>query len=379
MDNRQITVIDETLREGMQFRGLMFSREERLRILEFQEGLGVDICQAGYPSAHVSEMETICFLQETVQQKGYRIRPAALGRALTRDIDQITAAGVGDIHLHIALGDMEVQDTAKAREALCNTLRKSVAHARATAPGARIGISLLDIGRTAPEFVMDCAALLIHELGIELLTLPDTSGVLSPGRLSSIVGPIAGLAQGSATHIGVHCHNDLGMATANTVAGVEAGARVVEVTALGIGERNGIGDLFSVGKCLKDQGYHLNLKIGEIDLFRRYYEYVDRLCFEQTGIRLLDERTPFFGKAVRTHVAGTHGRNDYGLHAQADYCLNVLCGKNLVAKFLKAHEIPFDPAALSEITAEIKSRSAAFGRRISAEQAADIVESVGKR
>lgn len=225
-------------------------------------------------------------------------------------------------------------------------------------------------------FLTACAELLIHDLRIDMLTLPDTSGILSPGQLDTKVRKIVAMAEESGTRIGVHCHNDMGMATANTVTGVSAGAGVIEVTALGIGERNGIGDLFLVGKCLADQGYALNLRTDDADLFRRYYEYVDGRCYEKTGVRLMEDRTPFFGRSVRTHVAGTHGRKDYGIATEAEYCLNVLCGKSLVEKFLASRHIPYDPGALSEIVAKIKTLSAESGRSVSAEQVAGIVHSM---
>ncbi|MFZ5570482.1 MAG: hypothetical protein ACOZF0_08755 [Thermodesulfobacteriota bacterium] len=373
MNAGTITVIDQTLREGMQYRGLVFSLEERLRILEFQEALGVDISQAGYPSAHVSEFRAISRLRETAEKRGYGIRLAALGRALPPDVERMTAAGVQDIHLHVALAPSAAKDRV-ATEAVFTALRQAVGHVRTELPDSRTGVSVLDIGRADMGFLTACAELLIHELRIDLLTLPDTSGLLWPGRLYETVRKFVAMTEQSATRIGVHCHNDMGMATANTVTGVSAGARVMEVTALGIGERNGIGDLFLTGRCLAEQGYHLNLKTAETDLFRQYYAYVDEICFKKTGVRLMDDRTPFFGRDVRTHVAGTHGGRQYGVQTMgADYCLNVLCGKALVEKFLAAHQLDYDPELLSEIVRRIKDLSADLCGSVSVDQVAGII------
>jgi 2-isopropylmalate synthase len=160
----------------------------------------------------------------------------------------------------------------------------------------------------------------------------------------------------------------MGMASANTLMGVAAGASVVELSALGIGERNGIGDLFLVGRHLQEKGFDLNLKTEREDLFREYYEYVDTVYFEQTGLHLLDYRTPFFGEGVRTHVAGTHGATDYGVLKEGDYYLNVLCGKHLVRKFLARHSISCDPSHLPQLVEQVKTASVEVGRSLTPEE-----------
>jgi len=142
----------------------------------------------------------------------------------------------------------------------------------------------------------------------------------------------------------------------------------VEVSALGIGERNGIGDLFIVGNHLKKQGYSLNLKTENIEMFRSYYEYVDDLCFQKTGIHLLHYNTPFFGDSVHTHVAGTHGLTPFGKRGKEDFFLNVLCGKHLVKKFMKKNGIDFHENDLPEIVSKIKKYSVKKGRCLSVKE-----------
>ncbi|MBF0258341.1 MAG: hypothetical protein HQK62_05795 [Desulfamplus sp.] len=169
------------------------------------------------------------------------------------------------------------------------------------------------------------------------------------------------------TKISVHCHNDLGMASANTLMGVKAGATVVELSALGIGERNGIGDLFTVAQFLKNKGYAIRLDTDNISLFKAYYQYVSNICKIQTGEALLNYNTPFFGAASRTHVAGTHAGAGFGIFKEGDnmpeeYFLNVLCGRDLVKRYLESMAIDFEPERLHKITEEIKSQSASFGR-----------------
>ncbi|MBF0302279.1 MAG: hypothetical protein HQK73_04510, partial [Desulfamplus sp.] len=207
----------------------------------------------------------------------------------------------------------------------------------------------------------------------------------------------------------VHCHNDLGMASANTVMGVKAGASAVEVSALGIGERNGIGDMFTVLKILKKQGYNFRLNIEDIEAFKEYYYYVSDICKNQTGESLLNYNTPFFGNGVKTHVAGTHAGSEFGLFPQKDnisynecirkkdsrnsndcinkkdikkidackkeeYLLNVLCGKQLVKKYLDSIDIEYLPEQLHNITEQIKSKSAELGSSLTKNDVIAIVK-----
>ncbi len=93
--------MDETLREGMQYRGVMFSLKQRLNILDFQEQLGVDICQAGYPSAHAQEAKILAALVDHAQKNHYRIRMAAMGRAIKEDAAVMINTGVSEMNLHL--------------------------------------------------------------------------------------------------------------------------------------------------------------------------------------------------------------------------------------------------------------------------------------
>ena len=365
-DIRQIVVIDQTIREGMQYRGMMFSETERLKLIEYQEALGVDISQSAYPSAHASEQDILRALYKEAVRRKYRLRMAGLGRTLVKDARLILDAGVNDIQLHLAL-DRERPGAGYKR------LNEVISFIRDRLQDAVIEVNILDLGRIDEEFLKQSTDVILAENRIDILTLPDTSGILAPKLLSDRIGLLQRLVDDSSCLLGVHCHNDLGMATANTITGVESGASVVEVSALGIGERNGIGDLFIVGSYLKRQGYRLNLKTEDVEMFRRYYEYVDELCFLQTGHRLLTYNTPFFGDAVHTHVAGTHGIASFGSQDNEDFFLNVLCGKHLVKKYLDKNNIEFDKNELPAIVSRIKEYSARKGRRVGLEEVKELL------
>ncbi|MFH1155075.1 MAG: hypothetical protein V1793_14780 [Pseudomonadota bacterium] len=363
MDNLQnpILVIDETLREGMQFQGLVFSLSQRKQILEFQDALGVDICQAGYPPAHAWEAEQVRALCDHTQCKGFSTRIAGMGRAFSRDVSALLSTGIRDFHLHSHIR----QDASSGEEdRIFGDMAETLADLRAKNPLAVISLAMLDIGRTTQEKLQEHAKRAIRDLKVDILSLPDTSGVLAPNRLFDLIRPIAAAASSYETRISVHCHNDMGMASANTVMGVCAGARVMEASVLGIGERNGLADLFTTARILKDQGFSMRLKTDDIDGFREYYTFVNAIVKEQTGEDLLTYTTPVFGQAVTTHVAGTHGSSFFGISKEETYYLNLLCGRHLVKKHLDASGIAYRPDRLSAITEAVKTLSARMGRRL---------------
>lgn len=377
MGKTKITIIDETIREGMQHNGIVFTYPEREKILEFQERLGLDISQAGYPPAHSTEKDNLKKLCLSAEKKGYKIQVAGMGRAFMNDAEVLVKTGINHFHLHSHINS----DGDKDREEILSHITETIEFIRKEKTGAKISIAMLDIGRTDPRILEKFSDFLINKLKIDILSLPDTSGIMAPNFMYDKIHPIAVLASKSKTQISIHCHNDMGMASANTIMGIHAGAEILEASALGIGERNGIADMFITGKILKDQGFEMNLKTNETEIFRQYYKYVNEICRTQTGENLLHVNTPFFGDAVKTHVAGTHGATAFGITAldPARTCkqkifLNLLCGKHLVEKYLKTAGIEYNKKKINTITANIKSESADLKRRLTDKEIKCIAE-----
>lgn len=376
MDNANIIIIDQTIREGMQHRGIVFSLAQRKKIAAFQEKIKVDICQAGYPPAHVSEQESVVQLREFAENQGYRLRIAGMGRAVVKDAALLIKTGIKDFHLHAYLpGKSSAQD----KQLFFSDLEQCITAIRDKVPDAVISLAMLDIGRTDPAFIEDISGILIHQLKIDILSLPDTSGIISPNTIYDLISPAVVKAMETRTRISVHCHNDMGMAGANTIMGVTAGATAVEASALGIGERNGIADLFTTCKMLKDQGFLMNLDTRNIDTFTAYYEYISHICKTQTGEALLTYNTPFFGDGVNTHVAGTHGRDPFGINREEKFFLNTLCGRRLVKKYLDLHKIPYSQASIPAVTDAVKSLSASLNRRVKKAEIQALAEKMGGR
>lgn len=370
---QEIIVIDQTIREGMQHRGLMFSLSERKKILAFQESIGVDVSQIAYPSAHPSEMEIARYLSKECKRRNYKIRVACHGRAIVKDIEIMAGLGIKDFHLHSGVNERMIKRLGVS--SVYDSLKHTVEYIKLKCPCGNIKVSLLDIGNTDKTLLKECAQFLAEDLRVDILALPDTSGIISPYIFYETVKYISKVIAKTNTMIAVHCHNDLGMSSANTIMGIIAGARVVEVSAMGIGERNGIGDIFLVGKCLKQEGFSSNLQIENIDTFRDYYEYVNHLYEKKLGDSYLTYNTPFWGEAVRTHVAGTHGCFEYGVNAQADFCINVLCGKNLLKKFLDSNGISYSEVLLKPLVQKVKDESVSLGRSLSKKEVIRLINS----
>ncbi len=364
---RQVLLIDQTIREGMQFQGVMFSYEQRVKILEFQEALGVDICQAGYPSAHPEEAAMVKRLAEHARRHHFRIRVAALGRAFLPDAEILLDTGITDIHFHLHLTP---HASPQEPENMFPQLIPVIDHVREVRPDAVISLAVLEIGKTPLDLLEAGIRFLSANRLVDILSLPDTSGIMAPNQVSERIRKVMALAGDMA--VSIHCHNDLGMASANSVMGVLAGAGMVELSVGGIGERNGIGDLYLTSRILAGQEICSRFSHAPLEHVRDYYRFVDDIVKEQTGDRLIHGNTPIFGHAVHTHVAGTHAANLYGTSTTPAFHLNVLCGNHLVKKYLSVRNIRFHPDRLPAITAAVKALSIQKNRRLTPSEVREI-------
>jgi 2-isopropylmalate synthase len=370
MENKKIIIIDETLREGMQYRGLMFSPAQRLKILAFQEQLKVDICQAGYPPAHDFESDSVRTLCRHAKKNAYKIRIAAMGRANIHDAAILLDTHVNDLHFHLHIKN---DVTPHKLDQILHDLLKTIDYIRKQNPGAVLSIAMLDIGKSDDHILEHCVSFLSRH-HIDIVSLPDTSGMMAPNQVYEKINQLS--SKTPDTKISIHCHNDMGMASANCVMGILAGGRVLEASALGIGERNGIADLYTTAKTLQEQGFDININTNDISTFKAYYQYVDSIIYEQTRDHLLTADTPVFGDAGKTHVAGTHADGGYGLATEERFFLNILCGKNLVKKYLDNHNIDCPADMLDILTMNIKSKSARLNRSLTRQDIKTIISSL---
>lgn len=367
---RQFLLMDQTIREGMQFQGVVFSLDQRMKILEFQEALGIDICQAGYPSAHPQEAAMVKALADHARQRNFNIQVAALGRAFLPDAQILVDTGIKDIHFHLYLPS---HATVAESEKILSQLIPVIQFVRNARDDAVISLAVLDMGKTPAYQLNACIRFLCQNQMIDILSLPDTSGIMGPNQVADRIQDALTLAGDMA--VSIHCHNDLGMASANSVMGILAGAHMLEASVCGIGERNGIGDLYLASRILADQNVLCNFARNNLDQVREYYLFVHDIVKQQTGQGLIHAKTPVFGQAAHTHVAGTHAENLYGTSTTPDFHLNLLCGNHLVKKYLCCHHIVFHPDKVPAITAAIKEMSVQKNRRLTLKEVKEIVYS----
>ena len=272
----KIIVTDQTIREGMQHRGIVFSYEQKQKILEFQEKLNIDVCQAGYAPAHKSEVLHIKKLDQFSKTSNYRTLIAGMGRAILNDVKILADTGISLFHLHFHIKEES------ADKNFITTISESIDYIRNNAANSVISIAMLDIGKVSDQFLKKMIDFLSFGLEVDIISLPDTSGIMAPNQLFDKIKFTCQIIEKSNTDISIHCHNDMGMANANTIMGVLAGGLIIETSVLGIGERNGIADLFTTADTLKKQGFDLNVNTDNIETFKDYYNFINSIYQTQT-------------------------------------------------------------------------------------------------
>jgi 2-isopropylmalate synthase len=301
---RRLTILDTTLRDGDQSPGFTFSSKGKLRLASFLERLGVDVIEAGFPAASQSQFNDVKAIAERIKTPTL----AVLARSLPDDIETaakaIKSAPKSMIHLSIATSPIhrgyklhmtQAQVIATAVEAV----RFAKGHCLRVEMGAE------DATRTEPEFLLDfCSA--VSEAGADVINIADTIGYAHPEGFSSLIrflhDFIPDLKNGK-TVLSVHCHNDIGLATANTLAGIAAGATQIESTFSGIGERAGNAALEEIIMALnvhKDLFGDLVTKI-RTSLFAEGRSLIQTL----TGIEVSPLK-PVIGRNIFVHSSGIH-------------------------------------------------------------------------
>jgi 2-isopropylmalate synthase len=247
-----VRIFDTTLRDGEQAPGAGLTAAEKLEVARQLARLRVDVIEAGFPAASPGDFEAV---RRIAQETKGGIAVAALARCRDGDPQRaVEAIGIAErphLHLFIATSDIHLKHKLKlTREQALADARKWVSWARETlGPDAEIEFSAEDASRTEESFLLEVYQAVV-EAGASTVNIPDTVGYAIPAEFGRLVGSVVDLVGRDAT-VSVHCHNDLGLATANTLAAVQAGARQVEVTINGLGERAGNASLEEVVMALR--------------------------------------------------------------------------------------------------------------------------------
>ena len=311
-NSNYVKIFDTTLRDGEQSPGATMTSAEKLELARSLARMGVDIIEAGFPAASPDDLEAVRRIALEVGRP-----PAAepestvpviagLARANRSDIDKAWEA-VKDaqrprIHTFLATSAIHMKHKLKMDpEEVVQRVSEMVAYARSFCED--VEFSPEDAGRSDPEFLYVVLGEAIKS-GATTLNIPDTVGYTTPDEYFALIDGIIKNTPGmhDGITISVHCHDDLGMATANTLAGIRAGARQAEVTINGIGERAGNTSLEEVVMALKTRRPVFNLDTG---LETQHISRVSKLVSNYTGI-VVQPNKAIVGANAFAHEAGIH-------------------------------------------------------------------------
>ncbi|MFP3283280.1 MAG: 2-isopropylmalate synthase [Nitrososphaeria archaeon] len=239
----RVYIFDTTLRDGEQTPGVALTPDEKVEIAKQLDKLGVDAIEAGFPASSEGEFEGA----RRIAGLGLGSRIAALARAARGDVDRSLDAGVDRIHIFIATSDVHLQYKLKmTRDDALSRAVEAVEYAKSH--GVEVEFSAEDATRTDVQFLSRVFSE-VARAGADVLDIPDTVGTATPERMAELVRLTREAAPGKI--ISVHCHDDFGLAVANSIAGVIAGASQFHATVNGIGERAGNASLEETALALK--------------------------------------------------------------------------------------------------------------------------------
>jgi 2-isopropylmalate synthase len=297
----RIMIFDTTLRDGEQSPGAAMGVAEKLEVAKMLEQLGVDIIEAGFPISSPGDFQAV----QTIAKEIKNCVICALTRARTEDIDVAAAAlakaqrprihtglGVSDIHLKYKLH--------MSREEALEAGVRAVKYAKRFVEDVQYYVE--DAGRADPEYLFQVLEAVI-DAGATVVNIPDTTGYTTPEEWGGLIRAIRERVPNihKAT-ISVHCHNDLGMATANTLAGIRNGARQVEVTVNGIGERAGNASLEEVVMAIHTRRDLFDFTTG---INTKLIYPISRLVSDLTGF-VIPPNKAIVGSNAFAHSSGIH-------------------------------------------------------------------------
>ena len=237
-ENNHIRIFDTTLRDGEQSPGATMTLDEKIQVAELLDDMGVDIIEAGFPIASNGDFEAVSKIAERSQNSII----AGLARAIPEDIDRageaVKKAKRGRIHTFVSTSPIHLEHQMKKNEEeVLEIIKKTVTLARNYVED--VEWSGMDATRTSIDFLCKCCEVAIKN-GATTINIPDTVGYAIPHEFNNLIKTLREKVPGADEVIfSTHCHNDLGLAVANSLAGVDAGARQIECTINGLGERAG--------------------------------------------------------------------------------------------------------------------------------------------
>lgn len=356
-----IQVLDSTLREGEQTPGVYFDGHIKLAIAEILDDIGIDIIEAGHPMVTPEIFEAI----RQIANHDFKAMIGAHSRSVKKDIDLALECGVSFLGIFYCVSEERLNGVFKKDlTSAIDQISGIIEYAKKVKPDLLIRYTPEDTVRSNFNNVIDAAVAAV-QAGADIISVADTTGYMIPGSENNMYNYISNLKESLASYnlspkIAVHCHNDRGLALANALDGIRAGAEIVDVSVLGLGERAGIVDMAQLLLMVQN-----NFK-GKTDLnLRRLPELYD-LVSKYAGIPI-PVHYPIVGKNSFTHCAGvhTHAALENPAHYQStdpalvgremDVSLDHMSGLSSAQWALDKLQIEADKVLLNRILGIIKS------------------------
>jgi len=290
--NKKIRILDSTLREGEQHPGISFTVKQRIQIAWMLDSFGVDQIEISpvVSSDHAEATRTII-------KQGLKADILAHVRAIKSDVDVAISCGATWVATYMGISDIHLSAKLKITREQAKIRALEVAD-YIKSHGLKARFTMEDASRTDPVFLVDMCREINH-LGIERISIPDTVGIMRPTGMYNLVKMVRENIDMSRSSIDVHCHNDIGLALANALAGCDAGADQIHTTIDGLGERTGIPTLAETAVAL------MLIYKSNNDLRLHMLKDLSKTISQYTGLEVPASK-PVVGDSAYKHKAGTH-------------------------------------------------------------------------
>jgi len=297
----KVIIFDTTLRDGEQAAGGTLNVPEKLEIACQLEKLGVDIIEAGFPASSPGDFEAVSLISKEIKSSGVCALTHANFKAVDRAWEAVKGAVRPRIHIFLSASDIHlVHQLKKSREEIMQMAGDNVARARKYT--ADIEFSPMDASRTEPKYLYQILEAVIAA-GATTVNIPDTVGYAIPDEFGGLIeGIFKNVKNIDKAVVSVHCHDDLGLAVANSLEAIRRGARQVECTVNGIGERAGNASMEEIVMAIKTRGDFFNLKT---DIVTKQIYRSSRLVSDLTGFAVQPNKA-IVGANAFSHESGIH-------------------------------------------------------------------------